>query len=358
MKPFRTQLARSKLAIISLSILFVLYFGLAFGEFLAPYGAQTQFTEHVYHPANLRFYSKELGLRLQVQETTLLRPLDMQYARIAGKHHPVRIFVRGEPIRLLGFIKTDIHLFGTTSSYERDTSMQYPIFLLGSDALGRDVFSRVLYGSRISLTIGFLGISISMFLALLLGGLAGYFGGIIDWTIMRIAELIILIPGLYLILFLRSLLSNDLDSGQTYLLITIILSFVGWPGSARLVRGMVHSIKREDFVVNAELESVPVIKILFVYIMPHLSSILIVSAALSIPGFILGEVLLSYLGLGISEPAVSWGSMLSRDTITLSTLQNFPWLFSPGILLLLTTLGFTFFGEFLRDYFDPHHARL
>ncbi len=356
MKPFKTLLLGNKLAITSLAILVILYSGLLFAEFLAPYTSQTQFSEHVYHPPNLSFYSKELGFRLQVQETVLIRPLDMRYARVPEKYHPVRIFTSGAPIRLFGLLPANIHLFGTTTSYNEEESLSYPVFLLGSDGLGRDVFSRILYGSRISLSIGFVGISISTFLALLLGGLSGYFGGAVDWVIMRLAELIILIPGLYLILFLRSVLSSELNSGQTYLVITAILSFVGWPGSARLVRGMVHSIKREDFVVNAELESIPTIRILFVYIMPHLSSILIVSAALSIPGFILGEVLLSYLGLGITEPAVSWGSLLSREATTLSTLQNFPWLLTPGIMLLLATLGFTFFGEFLRDYFDPHHA--
>ena len=193
----------------------------------------------------------------------------------------------------------------------------------------RDIFSRILYGSRISLTIGFIGISISLSLAIILGGLAGYYGGAVDWTIMRFAEFFILIPGLYLILFLRSILSYDWDSGQSFVVITAILSFVSWPGTARLIRGMVHSIKREDFIAAAQLQGIPALAIIVTQIVPQMASILIVSVALGIPGFILGETVLSYLGLGITDPAVSWGSMLNRNVTSLSNLRAFPWFLYP-----------------------------
>ena len=173
---------------------------------------------------------------------------------------------------------------------------------------------------------------------------------------MRLAEFFMLIPSLYLILFLRSLLHTQTDSGTSYALITLILAFVGWPSSARTIRGMVHAIKREDFILNARLEGIPPAVIIFGHIIPQTASLLIVSVALSVPGFIMSETTLSYLGLGISDPAVSWGSLINRNISTLSNLQNYPWLLAPVLLLLIVTLAFNFLGDALRDYFDPYHA--
>ncbi|MCL2270814.1 MAG: dipeptide/oligopeptide/nickel ABC transporter permease/ATP-binding protein, partial [Treponema sp.] len=225
------------------------------------------------------------------------------------------------------------------------------------DSLGRDLFSRIVYGSRISLTIGFVATFISLALAVLFGGLAGYYGGMTDWSIMRFSEFLMLIPGLYLILFLRSLMASTMDTGQSYMMITIILSLVGWPGSARTVRGMVHAIKREEFVLNAQLEMIPSPLIILNHIIPQIASLLIVSIALSIPGFIMTETVLSYLGLGITDPAVSWGSLIKRDISTLANLRAFPWLLNPVWFLLGVTLAFNFLGDALRDYFDPYHTR-
>jgi peptide/nickel transport system permease protein len=191
---------------------------------------------------------------------------------------------------------------------------------------------------------------------MLLGGVSGFFGGLTDWTVMRFSEFFMLIPGLYLILFLRSLLSSNMDSGQSYMMITLILSLVGWPGSARTIRGMVHAIKREEFVMNAQLEMIPSPVIILGHIIPQIASLLIVSIALSVPGFIMTETTLSYLGLGIVDPAVSWGSLIRRDISTLSNLRSFPWLLSPVWFLLAVTLAFNFLGDVLRDYYDPYHT--
>ncbi|MFW5795712.1 MAG: ABC transporter permease [Alkalispirochaeta sp.] len=382
MKRFSRALFKRPVAGASFVVLVLLYGGMLFAEFLSPYTPTEVFRESSYHPPNLRIYSPELGLRLQVQRYALVDDINWTYARLRGEYVPVRLFVPGPEYRLWGLIPMSLHLFGTTEAYSGDSRLvgigsggeaadaderaraaeiwdtgwrTEPVYLMGADNLGRDLFSRILYGSRVSLTIGFIGIAISLTLAIILGGLAGYFGGWSDWLIMRIAEFFILIPGLYVILFLRSLLSREMDSGQSFLLITVILSFVGWPGSARLIRGLVHSIKREDFIVNAQLEGIPPLVIIFRHIIPQMSSILIVSITLGIPGFILGETVLSYLGLGIVDPAVSWGSLLNREVTTLANLRNFPWFLYPGLFLLLTTLAFNFLGDLLRDVLDPYY---
>jgi peptide/nickel transport system permease protein len=353
MKRFWSMLVHRPIAFAALVILAILYFGMIFAEVLAPYGPNELFQGHSDQPPNLIFYSKEYGLRPQVQTMELLNDITQQYVLVTGEYTPVKLFAPGPPVKLWGLIPTSIHLFGTSFFTDQSGTSQ-PVFIFGTDNLGRDIFSRVLYGSRISLTIGFVGVTISLFLALTFGGLAGYFGGFWDWIIMRFAEFIILVPGLYLILFLRSILSNHMNSGESYALITVILSFVGWPGTARMIRGMVHSIKRNDFVANAELESMPPAAILFRHIVPQMSSILIVSVTLGIPGFILGETVLSYLGLGIVDPAVSWGSMINRDAISVSNIVSFPWLLTPGFFLLVVTVSFNFLGELLRDAADPN----
>ena len=367
------RLRRRPVAAASALVLALLYGAMLLAEFLAPYLPTTAFRFHTHQPPSLSFYSAELGFGPQVQRRVLVDEVTRRYARIRGQHYRVRLLAPGPEYRLWGLVPMRAHLFGTEAPYRgaeegaaagaatitdadpwRGGGQAYPVFLLGSDHLGRDILSRILYGSRISLTIGFIAIAISLTLAIILGGLAGYYGGAVDWTIMRVAEFFILIPGLYMILFLRSILSYEWDSGRSFFLITVILSVVGWPGTARLIRGLVHSIKTEDFVAAAQLQGIPPLVIIFTQIVPQIASILIVNAALGIPGFILAETALSFLGLGIADPAVSWGSMLRRDVISLSNLRSFPWFLYPGLALLLVTLAFSFLGDLLRDVLDPH----
>jgi len=345
MKRFAKYLKNRPIGMISLALLFILYFMMFFAEFFAPYSPNTSFPDKSYHPPNVRFYKG----KLQVQEFRVINTVTWKYARIKDMYSPLAFFGKGETYRLWGLIPAQRHLISSASPSR-------PVFLMGTDSLGRDLFSRIVYGSRISLTIGFVATFLSLALAVLFGGLSGYYGGLTDWSIMRFSEFLMLIPSLYLILFLRSLMASTMDTGQSYMMITVILSLVGWPGSARTIRGMVHAIKREEFVLNAQLEMIPSVLIIVNHIIPQIASLLIVSIALSIPGFIMTETVLSYLGLGITDPAVSWGSLIKRDISTLSNLQAYPWLLNPVWFLLGVTLAFNFIGDALRDYYDPYHT--
>lgn len=340
---------RKPVAFTSLIILAVLYFFMIFAEFISPYTPTKTFETNTFHPANVK-----ITLRgIKVREARVLNRINWDYSYVKDLNHDLKFFVHGEKYKFLGLVPCDIHLFGTKP--DKDGNV-YPVYLFGADNLGRDMFSRMVYGSRISLTIGFVATAVSFLLAVILGGLAGFFGGKTDWLVMRGAEFFMLIPSLYLILFLRSLLNTKMDSGTSYMVITLILALVGWPGSARTFRGMIHAIKREEFVMNAKLEGIPSLVIIFKYIIPQMTSLLIVSMTLSIPGFIMSETTLSYIGLGISDPAVSWGSMINREVSTLSNLARFPWLLNPVWLLLIVTLAFNFVGDALRDFYDPYHA--
>jgi peptide/nickel transport system permease protein len=343
MKRFLIYLKGRSLGMASVIALVILYLSMIFAEAIAPYGANTSFPEYTCHPPNLRFYQG----KLQAQEHRVINTVNWKYVRIRDRYADIQFFGKGEPYKLWGLIPMERHFF---------TTKEYPVFIMGADTLGRDLFSRIIHGSRISLTIGFIATVISLLLAIFFGGIAGYFGGRTDWAVMRLAEFLMLIPGLYLILFLRSLLSARMDTGQSYMMITLILSLVGGPGTARTLRGMTHAIKREEFIQNAQLEMIPSGVIIFRHIIPQIASLLIVSIALSVPGFIMTETVLSYLGLGIADPAVSWGSLIKRDISTIANLRAYPWLLNPVWFLLGVTLGFNFLGDALRDYFDPYHT--
>lgn len=334
-------------ALISLIVLIILYIGMIGAEFFAPYAPDKIQEGKTYHPPNVRLYSSELGLGLQVQEYALVDILNRKWLPIKGQYEKIQFFASGTQYTMWKLFSLKRHLFGTK---------RYPVYIMGADHLGRDLFSRIIYGSRVSLTIGILAVLISLPLGILLGGLAGFYGGAVDWIIMRISEFFILIPGLYLLLFLRSIFLPHTTSAQAYIIITIIFAIIGFPGLARMIRGMFHSIKTEDFIKAALLDNTPTLVIIFRHILPYLSSILLVSISFSIPAVIMAETVLGYLGLGITDPSVSWGSLLTSRVLNINVISSHPWVLYPGVFLILIGLSFNFIGERLRDVLDPYHT--
>jgi peptide/nickel transport system permease protein len=245
---------------------------------------------------------------------------------------------------LFGLIPATVHLFGTGDK-------NYPVFLLGADQFGRDVFSRLLYGSQISLSIGVIGIVLSFTFGMMIGGISGYFSGRTDTIIMRLCELIMSIPALYLIISLRAAFPADMSSAKVYAMIIIILSFIGWASMARVIRGMTLSLREQQFVLAARALGQSHLKVIVRHILPNTFSYVIVAATLSVPYYILGEVVLSFLGVGIQEPNASWGNMLTAAQNT-EYLRNYPWLLAPGAAIFITVLAFNFLGDGLRDAAD------
>jgi len=348
---FWRQFRKSPLGIAGGVLLALFYTTALFAPFLAPYAPVTMDRERFYHPPQ-RLHFREAGGRLHltpfVYQTVLEDARDFRFREDPTRPAPLRFFVRGEPYRLFGFLPADRHLYGVDPPGH--------VFLLGADPFGRDVLTRLLYGAQISLTVGLVGIAISFTLGLLLGGISGYFGGWVDNLVMRGTELLLSIPGLYLIIALRAVFPVDLPSQQVYLAIVAILAFIGWAGLARVIRGMVLSIRRQEFVAAAEALGVPRLRIIARHILPNTMSFVIVAATISIPGYILGEVFLSFLGVGVQEPSASWGNMLNQAR-SLRVLTSFPWLlWAPGTAIFLTVMAFNFFGDGLRDALDPRRV--
>jgi peptide/nickel transport system permease protein len=260
------------------------------------------------------------------------------------KKHPIRFFVRGADYHILWIIRSNVHLFGVDAPGR--------IFLFGSDYLGQDIFSRILYGAQVSLSIGILGIIISTIIGMMVGGIAGYFGGVTDFLLMRTVEVLLALPSLYFILIMRQMFGVGLSSTQIYLIIVIILAFIGWATEARVIRGMVLSLKEQEYVIAARALGFSNSRIIIRHILPNTLSFVIVTATLSVPYYILGEVALSFLGVGIQEPEASWGNMLSAAQNN-QYLNNYPWMLIPGIFIFIAVMAWNFLGDGLRDAADP-----
>ncbi|MBW4660164.1 MAG: ABC transporter permease [Drouetiella hepatica Uher 2000/2452] len=371
------NLKRNPLARIGASILLMFYLVVIFAEFVAPYSPKTSQPDgSLLPPTQIHWFSEQGFTGPQVYPTTQ-GPVSLETGDRALKidrtrPSPLRLFVQGdeyqflqvklplptqfslsdpklEDIELFPGIKSNLHLFGTTGEGR--------INLLGTDEQARDQFSRLVHGGRISLFIGIVGTLITFPLGLLVGGISGYFGGVVDVVLMRIVEVLMVIPSIYLLVALGGILPPGLTSAQRFLLIVIITSFVSWSGLARVVRGQVLSIKERVYVQAAKAMGGRSLYIILRHILPQTATYIIISATLTIPSFIVAEAVLSLIGLGIQEPDPSWGNMLSVAT-NASVLVLQPWLvWSPAILIVLTVLAFNLLGDGLRDALDPRNLQ-
>lgn len=347
----RAKFGKHKLAKISLYLLGFFYLVAIFAEFVAPYDPQERSRQHLFAPpSEIQWFAGDDGFvgpyvltsRTRVNPTTFKYDLAVDDAM---ERNPIVLFPKVKPYKLAGFIPMDVKLFGTEGDQ--------PVYLLGADNLGRDMFSRLVHASRISLFVGFGGVIISFVLGVALGGISGYMGGRVDSFIQRTIELVMSIPQIPLWMALAAAIPAEWTGIQTYFAITLVLSLVGWTGLARVVRGRILSMREEDYVMAARISSASTWSIITRHLIPGFTSYLIVHITIAIPYMILGETTLSFLGIGIRAPDVSWGSLLqqAQDVVVIS---NYAWLLWPAAFVVLAVVLFNFIGDGLRDAADPY----
>ena len=343
------QIFRDKYSLIALVVLLLLYLAILFADFLAPYSKEFSDRHRAYAPPSKVYTIDENGRFSRPYTYNYVRYFDpdefkITYKQDRSKKFYLRFFSKGEKYKFLGLIPMDRHLVSVEPEGR--------LFLLGTDINGRDVFSRILFGGRISLTIGFLALFISFPLGMLYGGVSGYFGGVVDNIMMRISEAIMSIPSFYLLIILAAILPANMTSIQRFALIVVILALIGWAGFSRVVRGMVLSMKNQEFVQAAESIGASKKRIIIKHLLPQTLSYVIVAMTLSVPSYILSESGLSFLGLGIQQPDASWGNMLKEAQEYVNILYR-PWLLTPGFLIFVAVLSFNLIGDTIRDILDP-----
>lgn len=345
----RWKFMRHRVAVVSLGVLAFLYLCVIFAEFVAPYAPTHHDTNYMYMPPqpirfmeNGRFQARPFvyGMTSELDPKTF----KTTYVVDPTQKYPIYLLVKGDPYKMWGLIPGDLHLFGVKEG---------TLFLFGTDNKGRDVLSRIIHGGRISLSVGLLGIAVSFLIGISVGGISGYFGGTVDLIIQRIIEFIRSIPTLPLWMALSVALPRTWSMERIYFGIVVILSLVGWTGLARVVRGKFMALREEEYIMAAQLNGATERRIIFRHMLPSFASHIIASLTLSVPGMILGETSLSFIGLGLQEPAISWGVLL-KDAQRITALANSPWLLIPGLFVIIAILCFNFVGDGLRDAADPY----
>lgn len=338
---------QNRLLVPAMVVLIALYLGAIFAGFLSPYRYDSEWRSKSYHPPTPVYFWDDNGLTwpyIYEYRYTFTENYQRDYEVVEGKRYPLQFFVRGEPYDFLGLVRTRWHLFGVSDETR--------IYLMGADSRGRDLFTRILHGGRVSLSVGLVGVSISLVIGLLVGGISGYVGGWVDTVLQRIIEMIMIVPAFFLLLAMRAAFPPDWSSVKVYFFIVIIMSFIGWAGMARVIRGMALSLREKPFVSAARASGVPGFWIVLKHILPNTSSYFIVAATVSIPGYILGESALSLLGLGIQDPQASWGNLL-QAAMSVSQIRFHPWILLPGLFIFLAIMSFNLIGDALRDLLDP-----
>ncbi len=345
------KLKNNPLARSGASLLLVFYITVMAAGFVAPYDPYVGQQDGALLPPTRIYWRNQAGEFIgphvypTTQGSVSLETGDRALIVDRTQPSPLGLFVKGDPYKLFGVFPTDIHLFGAKGEGKLN--------ILGTDEQARDQFSRIVYGGQISLSIGLVGIAISFPLGMLIGGISGYFGGWADAVLMRMVEVLMTIPGIYLLVALAAVLPPGLTSTQRFLMIVAITSFISWAGLARVIRGQVLSIKEREFVQAAKVMGANPLSIIVRHVLPQTATYAIISATLSIPSFIVAESVLSLIGLGIQQPDPSWGNLLSSAS-NASILVLQPWLvWPPALLIILTVLAFNLLGDGLRDALDP-----
>ncbi len=341
---------KNKLAVFGLVVLVLMYLTAAFAGFLAPYGDRETHSQFArIGPHGLNFVDIEGQFHLVpfvygLERMTDRKTFKQVLTEDTTKRYELRLFVKGAPYALFGFIKSDIHLFGVEQGGK--------LFLLGTDGKGRDLFSRIIYGAQVSLTVGLVGVALSLFIGISIGLVTGYYGGWFDEIVQRIIEMTLAFPQIPLWLALAALVPPTWNSIQIYFAISLVLSILSWGALARQVRAMVLSLKTSDFVRAAKYANASTVRIMFRHLLPGTMSHILVVATLTIPAMILGETALSFLGLGIKPPMTSWGLLLN-EAQSVQVILELPWLLYPAVFVVLTIISFNFVGDGLRDAADP-----